>query len=293
MRKQLEKLSFREDLELVGFEILTIKDLYENNDISLLSTTKVIRFYEIIFITDGKGEHQIDFKTYPIEKGNIIFLGKNQVHSWHKDRSNDGFIILFTEHFLYQNQVQFNDLSYAYPYNSILYNPVLKINDKSYFDTFLSLVELIQKEYALISYAVKQEVLQTLLRTLILKAKTQLPPEQLRADSESKSLFILFQKKLDEHIIHTRNANDFVDMTGASYYQLNSSVKEFTGISIKAFIDKTLLLKAKQLLSNPQLNINEVSDSLGFDEATNFSKFFKKITGNTPKHFKEILTKYS
>ena len=293
MNKGLEKLPFREDLELVGFEILTIKDLYAQNDISLLVTPKVIRFYEIVFITDGKGKHSIDFKSYPIKKGSIVFLGKNQVHSWPKKRSIDGYVVLFTEKFLYQNQILFDDLSYEYPYNSVLYEPVLNIKDKSYYDTFLSLVTLLQGEYALIAQTVKQEILQTLLRAFILKAKSLLPPEQLGNDDYSKSLFILFQKKLDENIMHTRNANDFVDMIGASYYQLNTTVKKYTNLSLKAFIDKMLLLKAKQLLSNPQLNINEVSNSLGFDEATNFSKFFKKFTGNTPKDFKEISANYS
>ncbi len=293
MAKTLKKLPFRGRLELIGFEILTVKDLYENNNISYLTSTKSIQFYEIILITEGNGEHDIDFTTHSIEKGDLIFLGKNQLHSWGHQRNYNGYIILFTENFLYQNQVQFNELSYEYPYNSVLYSPVLKIKDDDCYDTFLALVKLIFKEYAFIYNTVKQDVLQILLRALIVKTQVQLPPEQIDVDKESKALFIRFQKKLDEHIMHTRNANDFVDMLKTSYYHLNAVVKQFSGQPIKAFIDRVLLLKAKQLLSDSELNINEISEHLGFDEATNFSKFFKKNTGNTPTHFKAIRIKSS
>lgn len=292
MVDKIEKLPFRGDLELVGFEILTIKDLYKNNDILFLASTKSIQFYEIIFITEGEGEHQIDFKTYLVKKGDVIFVGKNKLHSWKKIRMYNGYILIFTEDFLYQNQIQFNDLSYEYPYNSILYSPVLKIKNLDYYESFLALVELILKEYDLISYSAKQDVLQILLRTFILKAQSQLPSKYIWVNSVSKTLFVDFQKKLDEHIMRTRNVIDYVNMMGTTYYHLNLAVKQFSGQSVKSFIDRILLLKAKQLLASPYLNINEVSYSLGFDEATNFSKFFKKHTGNTPKHFKEQEKQY-
>ena len=292
MGERVQKLAFREDLQPVGFEIMTLGELYERTDSALLATDKFVRFHEIIFVAGGRGEHRIDFETHHVERGDIVFIGKNQVCAWEKRRRIDGFVILFTEAFLFKNQVQFDELSYDYPYNSVLYNPVLKISGKSHYETFLSLVELVYREYAQDGCSLKHEVLQTLLRALILKARSQLPPSHQVAPSDSKALFVLFQKKLDEHISHTRNANDYTNLTGSSYYQLNSAVKEFSGKSIKSFIDSTVILKAKQLLCNQDLNVSEVAHSLGFDEATNFSKFFRKLTDTSPKTFRERLSQY-
>ena len=287
--KEVPQLHFKEDLELIGFEILSMKEFYEKYDASLLTPPKVLKFYEILFIEDGKGEHYIDFETYNFKKASILFIGKNQVHAWQKHRTSNGYIILFTENFLYKNQMQFNDLSYSYPYNTTLYSPITNII-KKHFSTFSALIRLIYEEYKSIEYQVRQEVLQTLLRTLILKVKSQLLPVEL-IENETKTLFIEFQKTLDQHIFHTRNAIDYINMLGCSGYQLNSAVRTFTNKSVKVFIDSMLILHAKRLLADTQNNVSEVSYLLGFDETTNFAKFFKKHTNQTPSQFKAIITK--
>ena len=287
--KELPKLLFKEDLELIGFEILTMKGFYEKYNSAFLTPPKVLKFYEILFIEEGEGVHYIDFETYNFKKGSILFVGKNQVHSWQKHRSSEGYIILFTENFLYKNQLQFNELTYSYPYNTALYSPITTISKKHY-NTFLSLIELINEEYKNITYQVQQEVLQTLLRTLILKVKSKLQPVA-PVENENKELFIAFQKALDQHIFHTRNAIDYIQMLGCSSHQLTKVVKRFTNKSVKVFIDSILILHAKRLLAENQNNVNEVSYLIGFNETTNFIKFFKKHTNQTPSQFKRIITK--
>ena len=288
--KELPQLLFKEDLELIGFEVLTMKSFYEKYDASLLVPPKVLKFYEILFIEDGEGEHYIDFEAYNFKKGSILFIGKDQVHSWQKYRSSNGYIILFTENFLYKNQLQFNELTYSYPYNTALYSPITNINNKKHFSTFLALIQLIYEEYESIEYQVRQEVLQTLLRTLILKVKSQLLPVE-SVENEKRTLFIEFQKALDQNIFHTRNAIDYINMLGCSGHQLNTAVRTFTNKSVKVFIDSMLILNAKRLLVDSQNNVSEVSYLLGFDETTNFAKFFKKHTNQTPSHFRTIITK--
>ncbi len=288
--KELPKLPFREDLEIVGFEVIKIKDLYEKVDLSLLSSVKIIKFYQIIFIEEGKGRHHIDFETYDFKKGSILFVGKNQIHSWQDHQSSDGYIVLFTENFLYKNQMQFDELSYGYPYNTALFSPILNITNDSHFTTFLSLVELIYEEYADVAYQVRQEVLQSLLRTLVLKIRSQLPSEEI-PNTEMKKLFIRFQKVLDQNIFRTRNAIDYVNMLECSIHQLNQAVKTFTNKSVKVFIDSVLILKAKRLLVDSRNNISEVSYLMGFDETTNFAKYFKKHTDQTPSQFRNVMIK--
>ncbi len=286
MKKTFFELQFRKDLALIGFEILRIKDLYTYNDNTLLASKKRLNFYEIIFIVEGEAKHFIDFDTYSLKKGDIIFIGKNQVHSWQKQRTFDGYILLFTERFLYENQIQFSDLAYDYPFNSVIYNPKTSIADSEIYDTFLTLIELICKEYSLVKNKIRQELLQTLLRTFIVKVQSQLPRVERHSGNESKEQFIQLQKAIDQNIEHTRNAADYVNMLGTTYHQLNSTVKRLTNKSLKAFIDEMLILNAKRLLCDKENNINEIAFMLGFDEPTNFTKFFKKHSLQTPKQFR-------
>ncbi len=86
-----------------------------------------------------------------------------------------------------------------------------------------------------------------------------------------------------------RNANFFCEKLKISYRSLNEISKKLTGETIKKYIDKNLILTAKQHLSVGNRNISEIAYQLGFEETTNFSKFFKKQTNRAPSEFLKSL----
>jgi len=58
------------------------------------------------------------------------------------------------------------------------------------------------------------------------------------------------------------------------------------GKTPKQLIDERILLEAKRLLVHSNDPGKIIGLSLGFDEPTNFNKFFKKHTGKTPSEFR-------
>ena len=57
-------------------------------------------------------------------------------------------------------------------------------------------------------------------------------------------------------------------------------------MSAKAFIAARINLEAKRLLVHTDWPVALIAERLGFDEATNFSKFFKRESGATPAQFR-------
>lgn len=55
-------------------------------------------------------------------------------------------------------------------------------------------------------------------------------------------------------------------------------------------IDDRVMLEAKRLLAHTQDTIKEIGYTLGYDEPTNFIKYFKKHNGQTPVEFREQFT---
>lgn len=45
--------------------------------------------------------------------------------------------------------------------------------------------------------------------------------------------------------------------------------------------------QAKWLLLHSEQNINEISNEIGYNNTTYFSKLFKKIVGQSPKEYRE------
>ena len=128
---KIPEYNFRALYEQLGFEVVKLE--YLNKQHSELERTKPhrLKFYALVYITKGNGSHSIDFKPYSFNAGSLLFISKNQVHAWGKNNNAKGFVIFFTEAFLYKNQIQFNDLSYSYPYNYNLYSPVLQTKSKN------------------------------------------------------------------------------------------------------------------------------------------------------------------
>lgn len=68
---------------------------------------------------------------------------------------------------------------------------------------------------------------------------------------------------------------------------LTDLLKQETGKTALELIHLFLIGEEKNLLTEGQMNITEISYSLGFDNVTYFSRLFKKEVGVTPNKFKD------
>jgi len=64
--------------------------------------------------------------------------------------------------------------------------------------------------------------------------------------------------------------------------------KKKTGINIKDYINEYRIGKAKELLKAGEKNISMIAEMVGFDNFSYFSTLFKKVTGVSPKEYKDI-----
>ena len=53
------------------------------------------------------------------------------------------------------------------------------------------------------------------------------------------------------------------------------------------YINNFRIKKAKALLAEPSVKINEISHMLGFENTNYFSRIFRKTTGITPSDYRE------
>ncbi|WP_196893333.1 AraC family transcriptional regulator [Aureivirga marina] len=287
MKKDLITLNFRDSNSKMEFEIISFKDFYNQPDI-FRETPHIVNFYIILFITEGSGKHEINFKTYSYQKNDVLFINKEQLHCWKEYKNTKGFFLLFTETFLRQNQANFKDLSYSFPFNNYLYEPLISLNT-SLSLSLQKLFSFIYEEYQSNENKQKKEILQSLLYVFFLKIRNNEIQEKTIGNSAQKKLFISFQKLMDQKLAESRNINDYSKWLNVSFKELNEVCKLFTNLTSKKFLNQVILLKAKQHLINNEKNINEIAYSLGFNEPTNFTKFFKKQSQQTPKEFQNTI----
>ncbi len=57
-------------------------------------------------------------------------------------------------------------------------------------------------------------------------------------------------------------------------------------ISFQALVDGVRLQRARELLANTSMNLGQIADALGYADAANFTRAFKRWTGQSPSQFR-------
>ena len=72
------------------------------------------------------------------------------------------------------------------------------------------------------------------------------------------------------------------------YTYLSNLFSEVTGVTIEKYIINQKIERVKELLVYDELTLSEIAWELGYSSAAYLSVQFKKVTGLTPGHFKQI-----
>lgn len=92
---------------------------------------------------------------------------------------------------------------------------------------------------------------------------------------------------MKENIENPIGPEEIASSLGLGYSWFRRMFKEYTGVSPAQYQLQQRLLRAKELLTSTNLNISEIAYKLRFENAGQFSTFFKKKEGITPSVFRE------
>ena len=88
------------------------------------------------------------------------------------------------------------------------------------------------------------------------------------------------------------NYSDFISTKlNYDYTYLSNLFSEVKGITIQQFIIIHKIERAKELILYDELNLTEISYKLHYSSVAHLSNQFKKVTGLSPSHFKQLKDK--
>ena len=102
----------------------------------------------------------------------------------------------------------------------------------------------------------------------------------------TRSLGSRFFRLLHEHYKSHHNVSFYADLLCVSSKYLAQVVRSFSGHTPKELIDRRLAAEALFLLTKTEMNIQEISNELGFPDQSYFGRFFKRIFGLSPLSYR-------
>jgi AraC-like DNA-binding protein len=85
--------------------------------------------------------------------------------------------------------------------------------------------------------------------------------------------------KLSDYLVHHLNKD---------YSKLSNLFSEIEGISIEKYFINLRIEKVKELIFYDELSLSEIANILNFSSVAHLSNQFKKVTGFSPSHFKNM-----
>ena len=100
-------------------------------------------------------------------------------------------------------------------------------------------------------------------------------------------IYTHFIELLQKHYKQEREIGFYADKLCISPKYLSRMVKEASGRLATEWIEDYVTTESKALLSSTTLSIQQISNALNFPSQSLFGKYFKRITGVTPRNYRK------
>lgn len=142
------------------------------------------------------------------------------------------------------------------------------------------------------------EIMEDLTTSQLDELRMALLESGLELMDDKKAILIEKIKTVIIEMVH--DSNDLIKMNHSDYISeklkmdytyLSNIFSEVKGITIQQYIITHKIEKVKELIMYGELNLTEIAYQLNYSSVAHLSNQFKKITGLSPSHFKQLKNK--
>jgi AraC-like DNA-binding protein len=287
--KEIQQVGYRPPGEYpLDVEVFSVAELKRRVDIAHFRAAHRIEFYLLICITHGQCIHTVDFKPIDCKAGTVLMLRPAQAQQFDAESDWDGWLVIFRPEFLLPSQLAGNiaDIKLAVDLDAL---PDVMAVDREQSKTLAGAITQMHSD-AMLQVPAKDlhNLLRHQLYSLLLRLQIFHGQRESKGKRAANSIvrFKRFQQLVEKNFAKWHQVSDYAKVIGCSEKSLTRAVSEVTGNAAKSYIASRINLEAKRLLAHTALPIGLISDRVGFEEATNFVKFFKREVGCSPGEFR-------
>jgi AraC-like DNA-binding protein len=241
-------------------------------------------FELVVQVRSGQSVHEVDFTTYTLEPGDVLWVHAGQVQRWGDIARLEGRALLFPSSLVDGPTAELLRRLGAWTRNhwsAAATDGSLLDADLEALDAASSRLQLSERmDPAARSAALAHTIVAVLLR---LAGETEVGS---LAPTERDEVFRWFEVEIDKRFASQRSVAGYARLLGYSTRTLNRAARAHAGTSAKALIDRRVILEARRMLAHETVPVADVAARLGFDDPANFSRYFTQRAGRTPAQFR-------
>lgn len=230
------------------------------------------KYLEIVYFIKGSGFHHLDLKSYKIKPSTIFFIKRDEIHHWEITTKPKGYVIIIKEAFLQKTLDKYINYQLLKLQQKSKIKPTK--NDASLKALFKALTW--EKKQQVINNEAIEGGLKALFSKLVDYAKVE--------KVENTNLILQFADLLSQTL--KNNVNFYAEKLNTTPQNLNIICRKEYNKSASDIIADHIIKEVKRQLLYTNEAISDIAYSLEFNDSSNFTKYFKRYTGETPKQFK-------
>jgi AraC family transcriptional regulator, transcriptional activator of pobA len=248
-------------------------------------------FFSILIVEQATGVYQIDEHRFALLPHTFYFASPEQVQHLMLDGAEAaGYCLQFQGGFLEQYTMPLSRMNGLQLFFNCDETRPLSVDVDADWLVLKGHATRMEQEMQSENTPLRSELLGTLLKLLLLdcaRIKAAHGPKGQASDNRQTDIVRRFKQLVDEQYNRLHLVNDYANLLHLTSNHLNEVVKSETGTSAKDFIQNRILMEAKRFALDPEMTAKEVAFALGYEDATHFSKFFKRCAGVSFSEYRE------
>ena len=278
------------------------KDFFiADETVNILKTTATIdeqshthEFVELVYVMSGNGTHYINYKSYPVKRGDLLFINYNQVHSFIADKEMTYVNFLMKPEFMSSKLISCDNIFDIFAISlfdesevTLAGNrPIVHFSGQDMIDVEAIIQSMLNEchekqtgyksiinGYMLVLFSKFTRGLEDLCSNDIHTYINRITPEIIEYIDENYSDPITL-KEIAEKCFYN-----------ASYF--SRIFKKCYGRNLTDYIQEKRMNEAIKLLQETNLTVEKICSDVGYSDKKQFYKLFKTYTGYTPNLYRK------
>lgn len=278
-------------MQLFTDKEITIKELISNH-----SDLHKHNFFEMIYVLDGSGIHNINNNRFEFTKGDVFLLTPEDAHTFEVDAFTKFCIVDFTKGFFLKNRRLdetkagisdlYRQLEFIFHNHHNVKGGIVHNSDKVIFKALINQLIKEKNKKQFFDEIIIQDIIFLLLHLIARNIQENISTFSKKENPKSRVHEITAY--IQQHIYDNEllKISSIATWFGKSPDHLTRYFKAETGSTIKDYTIRYKLNLVKTRLKFSELTIAEIADELNFTDESHLNKTFKSVFGQTAKQYK-------